>query len=140
MFAEHAWIISLLFPACFGPSKMCHSEQPKASILIVDDNPAILLTLRNILKDSDHRVEEATTVIDAVDLLFGQAFIVAIIGVHGREFSDCLAEKMTCRINDCCTPIIIYSEDDDPAITMEQAYSLGAVDYLVTPLSAELVR
>ena len=123
-----------------APSKMCNSEQPKAGILIVDDNPAILLTLRNILKDSDHRVEEATTVIDAVDLLFGQEFIVAIIGVHGREFSDCLAEKMTCRINDCCTPIIIYSEDDDPAITMEQAYSLGAVDYLVTPLSAGLVR
>lgn len=115
-------------------------KQLKASVLLVDSNPAILSVFREMLKDSVDHLVEATTGEDAVHLLRSQEFAITIIGVHGPEFIGRQAAEMICGIQEICTPVLIFSEPDNPSFTMEQAYELGAVDYLVAPFSPELVR
>lgn len=119
---------------------MCQSRQFKANVLLLANNPEILGAIREIVKDLDHNFVEVTTGEDALGLLREQEFAVAIIGVHGSDITGCQAAEMICGTQDICTPIVILSESDNPAFTIDQAYSLGAVDFLAMPLPPGLVR
>ncbi len=119
---------------------MRQSNQLKANVLLLDNNPASVWSIREILKDLNHNLVEVMTGEDALGLLREQEFAVAIIGVHGSDIVFRQAAEMICGSQDHCTPIVILSESDNSAFTMDHAYSLGAVDFLATPLPPGVVR
>ncbi len=119
---------------------MRQSNQLKANVLLLDNNPASLWSIREILKDLDHNLVEVMTGEDAMGLLREQEFAVAIIGVHSSDIVFRQAAEMICGSQDHCTPIVILSESDNSAFTMDHAYSLGAVDFLATPSPPGVVR
>ena len=119
---------------------MRQSNQLNANVLLLDNNPASVWSIREILKDLNHNLVEVMTGKDALELLCEQEFAVAIIGVHGSDIVFRQAAEMICGSQDHCTPIVILSESDNSAFTMGHAYSLGAVDFLATPLPPGVVR
>lgn len=119
---------------------MRQSNQLKANVLLLDNNPASLWSIREILKDLDHNLVEVMAGEDALGLLREQEFAVAIIGVHSSDIVFRQAAEMICGSQDHCTPIVILSESDNSAFTMDHAYSLGAVDFLATPSPPGVVR
>src|SRR5262249_39563519 len=117
------------------------SSGPKASILLVDDNPANLLALEAALQDLGHRLVRAHSGEEALRLLLDQEFAAVLLHVHppGRD-GFATAEQIRKREQARHTPIIFLSAYDDCHFPVEQAYSLGAVDYLVKPLMPVVLR
>lgn len=96
---------------------MRQSNQLNANVLLLDNNPASVWSIREILKILNHNLVEAMTGEDALGLLCEQEFAVAIIGVHGSDIVFRRAAEMICGSQDHCTPIVILSESDNSAFT-----------------------
>src|SRR5438270_1031206 len=114
---------------------------PKAKILLVDDEPANLLALEAVLDGLGHELVPAHSGAEALRHLLDEEFAVVLLdlrmeGMDGFE----TAKHVRGRERSRHTPIIFLTAragDDFPAA---EAYGLGAVDYLVKPLVAEVVR
>src|SRR3954452_6022331 len=114
---------------------------PQANILLVDDNPANLLALEAVLADLGHRLVKATSGEEALRLLLDEDFAVILLdvrmpGLDGFETAQLIRSRDRSRH----TPIIFVTAHDDPRVSAEQAYALGAVDYLVKPFVPVILR
>ena len=112
----------------------------KANILLVDDNPAYLLALRSILEDLDQNLVEVRSGEEALIRLRQDEFAVVLLdvqmpGLDGFETAKLIREE-TLRP----TPIIFLTAFESDQFSVEKAYSLGAVDFLVRPLIPVVVR
>ncbi|MCE9566344.1 MAG: PAS domain S-box protein [Planctomycetes bacterium] len=112
----------------------------KANILLVDDNPANLMALRAVLDDLDQNLVEARSGEEALIRLRGHEFAVVLLdvqmpGLDGFETAKLMRQESTRRV-----PIIFLTGFESDRFHIEQAYSLGAVDYLVKPLAPVVVR
>jgi CheY-like chemotaxis protein len=114
--------------------------QAKANILLVDDSPANLLALEAVLEDLGQNLVRAATGEEALRLLTDLDFAVVLLdvrmpGLGGFETAKLMRSQERSRH----TPIIfLTSHDDRPSV--EEAYALGAVDYLVKPLVPVVLR
>ena len=118
----------------FGLTRGTASE-PKASVLLVDDCPANLLSLRAILGDLDQNLVEARSGEEALRRLESADFAVVLLdvmmpGMSGFETARQIRGDVRFRH----TPIIFLTANDAERAQLEEAYSLGAVDFLVKPL------
>jgi PAS domain S-box-containing protein len=118
-------------------------QQPpdKANILLVDDSPVNLLALEAILEDLGHNLVKAASGEEALGLLCERDFAVVLLdvrmpGLGGFETAKLIRSRERSRH----TPIILLSAHDDDGPPVEEAYSLGAVDYLVKPLVPVVLR
>jgi len=116
-------------------------DQPTASILMVDDRPENLLSLKAILERSDYRLVTASTGEEALSLALRESFAVALIdiampGMDGLEVAIHMKELERSRD----IPIIFITAFGDDPEEIHRAYSAGGADYLVKPLDAEIVR
>lgn len=114
---------------------------PKAAILLVDDEPSNRLALRAILEELGQTVVEACSGEEALKQLPGQDYAVILLdvqmqGLGGFETAKLIRERERSRH----TPIIFITAFDSPAKQIEEAYMLGAVDYLVKPLVPVILR
>ena len=112
-------------------------SEPKAGILLVDDNPANLLSLRAILDDLGHNLVEARSGEEALRRVQSDEFAVILLdvlmpGISGFETAKLIRENDRSRH----TPIIFLTAGDIDRPQLEQGYALGAVDFLVKPLLA----
>src|SRR5262249_54800159 len=118
------------------------SSQPeaKANILLVDDQPANLLALQAILEGLGQNLVTARSGEEALRLLLDQDFAVVLLDVwmHGLDGFE-TAKLIRSRDRSRHTPIIFLTAHDTP-LSAEEAYSLGAVDYLVKPLVPVILR
>ncbi len=118
------------------------SEIPiAASILLVDDEPANLLALHAVLDDMGHRLVDARSGEEALRLLRDEDFAVILLdvlmaGTDGFE----TARQVRNQPRSQHTPIIFLTAHDADRPTVEQAYALGAVDFLVKPLVPIVLR
>jgi PAS domain S-box-containing protein len=125
----------MMLPPRDGPA-------PQARILLVDDQPANLLALQAILADLGQELVLAASGEEALRVLCAQEFAVVLLDVQlpvlsGFETAKRIREQDAARR----TPIIfITAYEDDPHFSVREAYSLGAVDYLVKPLVPEILR
>jgi PAS domain S-box-containing protein len=112
----------------------------KANILLVDDNPANLLALEAILGALGQNLVRAGSGEEALRLLADRVFAVVLLDVRMPGLDGFgTARLMRSRERSRHTPIIfLTAHDDHPAV--EEAYALGAVDYLVKPLVPVVVR
>lgn len=112
-----------------------------ANILLVDDRPENLLSLKAILDRPDYRLITATSGEEALRLTLRETFSVALIdiampGMDGLEVAMHLKELERSRD----VPIIFITAFGDDPQEVHRAYAAGGADYLVKPLDAEIVR
>ena len=113
----------------------------KVNILIVDDRPDKLLAHETILADLDQNLVRATSGRDALRCLLRQDFAVILLdvnmpGMDGFETAALIRQRPRSET----TPIIFISAVNDTDTHVSRGYSLGAVDYILTPVVPEILR
>jgi signal transduction histidine kinase/DNA-binding response OmpR family regulator len=132
-------------PADQGPLKAAarHGESvggDKVNVLIVDDQPDKLLALEAALGSLDENLVLARSGRDALRRLLEQDFAVILLDVNmpdidGFETAALIRQHRRCTH----TPIIFVTAFGDDMHTA-QGYSLGAVDYILSPIVPDILR
>lgn len=112
-----------------------------ANILLVDDRPENLLSLRAILERPEYRLVTAANGEEALRVALRETFSVALIdvampGMNGFDVAVHLKDLERSRD----IPIIFVTAFGDDPQEVHRAYSAGGADYLVKPLDPEIVR
>jgi signal transduction histidine kinase len=114
---------------------------PTANVLLVDDQPANLLSLEATLEDLHYNLVAASSGAEALRLLLSGDFAAVILdvqmpGLDGFETAKLIRGRDRSRH----TPIIFLTAHELNRLTVEEAYALGAVDYIVKPISPVILR
>ena len=112
-----------------------------AKILLVDDRPENLLSLKAILEKPGYELVTAKSGQEALAFALRETFAVALLdiampGMSGLEVAVHLKELERSRD----IPIIFVTAFGDDPDEIHRAYSAGGADYLVKPLDPEVVR
>ncbi|HEX2674380.1 MAG TPA: hybrid sensor histidine kinase/response regulator [Polyangiaceae bacterium] len=112
-----------------------------AKILLVDDRPENLLSLKAILERPGYELVTAKSGQEALAFALRESFAVALVdiampGMSGLEVAVHLKELERSRD----IPIIFVTAFGDDPDEIHRAYSAGGADYLVKPLDPEVVR
>jgi CheY-like chemotaxis protein len=110
-------------------------------VLLVDDEPANLVSLKAVLEGPDLTLVEAHSGEEGLRRLREDEFAVVLLdvqmpGLDGFE----TAKRMRQRDETRHTPIIFQTAHDTDRAIIERAYDLGAVDFLVKPLMPVVLR
>jgi PAS domain S-box-containing protein len=111
------------------------------SILLVDDRPENLMALRAILDLPGYRLINASSGPEALEKVAHEDFAlilldVAMPGMTGFDVADRLKQEERTRY----IPILFLTAVAAGLDDIYRAYKMGAVDYLIKPLSIEAVR
>ena len=108
-------------------------------LLLVDDAPANLLAYRAVLEPLDRELVTATSGAEAVRLLAGRQFALLLIDVRMPGLDGFATVELLRRELHRQTPVVFVTGASDEA-AMHRAYEFGAVDYLVKPVDAQVLR
>ena len=114
----------------------------KVNILLVDDQPARLLSYETILGVLGHNLVTAHSGIAALEKLMGEDdFAVVLLdvsmpGMDGFETAAMIHDHPRYE----STPIIFVTGVHDSDLDRLQGYKLGAVDYVSIPVVPEILR
>jgi signal transduction histidine kinase/PleD family two-component response regulator len=113
--------------------------QDKVNILIVDDQPAKLLALEVALESLNENLVKATSGREALRRMLDHEFAVILLDVNmpdmdGFETAAVIRQHPRCAQ----TPIIFVTAHSDDLL--RQGYSLGAVDYMLSPIVPDILR
>ena len=117
------------------------TEMPeKASILVVDDLPEKLLVIETILEDLGQELVVVRSGTEALKEVLKREFAVILLDVNmpGMDGLETARLLRTYR-RSAHTPIIFVTAYADELQTA-QGYELGAVDYILSPVVAEVLR
>jgi PAS domain S-box-containing protein len=107
----------------------------------VDDEPANLLALRAVLEDLCPNLVEARSGEEALRRLREADYAAVLLDVQMRGLDGFeTAQLIRAQERSCHTPVIFLTAYEDNRLSVEQAYALGAVDYLVKPLVPNILR
>ncbi|MBV9998558.1 MAG: response regulator [Verrucomicrobia bacterium] len=111
------------------------------NILLVDDRHDKLLALQAILADLGERLVLAQSGTEALRCLLKQEFALILLDVSmpildGFETAALIRQRQ----QSAQTPIIFVSAVSDSETHVSRGYSLGAVDYILTPIVPEVLR
>src|ERR1700723_3613957 len=117
------------------------NEQEKVKILMVDDQPAKLLSYEVILKELNEELLKAHSGKEALDQLLRNDIAVVLMDVSmpeldGFELADIIRQHPRFQK----TAIIFISAVHLTDIDQLKAYQRGAVDYISVPIVPELLR
>ena len=112
-----------------------------ADILIVDDRPDKLLAYRTILEDLGQNLFTAASGEQALKQVLEREFAVILLdvnmpGMNGLE----TAALIRSRRRSAHIPIIFITADFNDEPHMAKGYALGAVDYIASPVVAEILQ
>jgi signal transduction histidine kinase len=111
------------------------------SVLLVDDNPARLLSYRTILEPLGEKLVEASSGRDALRRVMDEEFAVILLDVSMPEmdgFETASLIHQHPRFER--TPIIFVSAVNVSELDRLRGYKLGAVDYVMVPIIPEILR
>ena len=111
------------------------------AILVVDDQPESLVALRTVLEPLGREVLTATSGEAALKRLLSNDFAVIVMdvrmpGLDGFETVELI--KRRDRHED--TAVIFLTAGDADAEQITRGYSAGAVDYILKPVDADVLR
>ncbi|APV48350.1 hypothetical protein BWI17_00800 [Betaproteobacteria bacterium GR16-43] len=111
-----------------------------AAILVVDDRPDKILVFRSVLEDLGQEVVAVNSGGDALKQVLDRDFAVILLDVNmpGMDGFE-TAAMIRKRKRSSHTPIIFMTAYSDE-MHAAQAYSLGAVDFILTPFAPEVLR
>jgi PAS domain S-box-containing protein len=112
------------------------------NILLVDDEPANLLVLQTVLASLGATLVCARSGEEALKHVLLTDFAVILLDVLMPTMNGFEAARLIrSRPQSSHTPIVfITAEPDTPEFPIEEAYALGAVDYLTKPINPTVVR
>ncbi|SRR5579883_201423 len=115
--------------------------ESKVNILMVDDEPRNLLALEAVLYDLGQNLVRAHSGAEALKCLHNQDFALILLDIQmsemdGFETAKLIREQERSRY----TPIIFLTAFSTNDNLMFKSYSFGAVDYLIKPISAEILK
>lgn len=116
-------------------------DDDRINILIVDDAPDKLLALHTVLEDLGQNIVTATSGTEALRHLLRDDFAVILLdvnmpGMDGFETAQMIrSRRATARV-----PIIFVTSFSTADNEVFRGYSLGAVDYIFTPVVPEVLR
>jgi two-component system sensor histidine kinase/response regulator len=124
-----------------APKQLAKQGNGEVSILIVDDTPENLVALEAVLVDLGQRLVKVTSGKEALRMLLKEEFAVILLdvnmpGMNGFETAALIRQ----RKNSEHVPIIFVTAISTTDTHMFKGYSLGAVDYIFTPVNAEVLR
>jgi signal transduction histidine kinase len=117
------------------------SDQEKADILLVDDQPAKLLSYEAILAELGENLIKAGSATEAFEQLLKRQIAVVLIDVcmpdlDGFQLAAMIREHPRFRT----TAIIFVSAIQVTDLDLLRGYELGAVDYVPVPVVPEVLR
>jgi signal transduction histidine kinase/DNA-binding response OmpR family regulator len=120
---------------------MTEGAADRASILIVDDRPDKLLVYRTLLDELGQNLYTASSGDDALRQVLEREFALILLDVNmpGMDGLE-TAALIRSRRKSAHTPIILITADYGDELRMSKAYSLGAVDYIASPVVPEILR
>jgi signal transduction histidine kinase/DNA-binding response OmpR family regulator len=109
-------------------------------ILIIDDRPEKLLTFAAAIESLGHKIVTASSGPEGLRCLLHEDFAVILLdmnmpGMDGFE----TAAMVRSRRRNRDTPIIFITSYGDDVHALE-GYALGAVDFIIAPVAAEVLR
>src|ERR1700682_552743 len=124
-----------------SPSQNNGATEEKVNILIVDDRPDKLLAHEVVLAELNQNIVSARSGKEALRCLLQQDFAVILLdvnmpGMDGFETAALIRQRRRSET----TPIIFISAMNDSETHVSRGYSLGAVDYILTPVVPEILR
>ena len=113
----------------------------RANILIVDDREDKRLAMETIVAELGENVMHATSGKEALRCLLNHDFAVILLdvnmpGMDGFETAHFIRQRKSSEH----TPIIFVTGISDTETHVSRGYSLGAVDYILTPVLPEVLR
>jgi signal transduction histidine kinase/CheY-like chemotaxis protein len=115
-------------------------DDERVNILVVDDLEEKLLVYETILSGLGQNVVKARSGREALRHLLDKEFAVILLDVHMPDMDGLeTAAMIRSRRQTAHTPIIFVTAFSDEMHTA-QGYSLGAVDYILTPIIPEILR
>src|SRR5437763_8077754 len=117
------------------------ASDPTTKILLVDDQPANLAVLEAILASLDVTPVSVTSGEAALREVLAQDFAVVLLDVRmptmtGFELARLIREHPRTQ----GLPIIFLTAGDADDLPVEEAYALGAVDYMTKPFNPVVLR
>lgn len=117
------------------------NAEPPINILMVDDSATNLLALESILKTPDRNLVRASSGEDALRYLLDNDAAVVLLdvympGLDGLETAELIRSREKSRD----IPIIFLTANSTGVSHLSRGYSLGAVDYIVKPVDADILR
>src|SRR5258706_3821711 len=114
---------------------------PKASVLIVDDDQGSLLAMREVLVPLGAKLVTASSGEEALKRVFEEDFAAILFdvrmpGIDGFTTASMIRERKRSRY----TPIIFLTAASEDLASMFRGYRSGAVDFLMKPVIAEVLR
>lgn len=116
-------------------------DSDKVSILVVDDRPDKLLAYEVMLAELNQNIVSAKSGKEALRHLLSEDFAAIILdvnmpGMDGFETAALIRQRQRSET----TPIIFVSAINDTVNHISRGYSLGAVDYILTPVVPDILR
>ena len=117
------------------------NPEEKVNILLVDDQPARLLSYETILGDLGQNLVRAASGLEALEKLMKDEFAVVLLdvsmpGMDGFETATLIHEHPRFER----TPIIFVTGVHVTELDRLKGYKLGAVDYVYIPVVPEILR
>jgi len=124
-----------------GDPSTKEAAEEKVSILVVDDRPDKMLAYETILAELNENVVCVRSGKEALRCLLKQDFAVILLDVNmpvmdGFETAALIRQRPRSET----TPIIFISAVNDTETHVSRGYSIGAVDYILTPVVPEILR
>src|SRR5437588_7920841 len=114
--------------------------EDKVNILIVDDLPEKLLAMQVMLEELGENLVTARSGREALRCLLEQDFAVILLDVNMPDMDGFeTASLIRQRKKSAHTPIIFLTAYQDE-LNLAQGYSLGAVDYMLSPIVPDVLR
>src|SRR5258706_4893831 len=119
---------------------MSESVEGKVNVLVVDDRLDKLIALEAVLEDLRQNVVRAYSGREALRYVLAQDFAVILLdvnmpGMDGFETAGLIRQRKSSEH----IPIIFITAFGDEMLA-SRGYSLGAVDYILTPVVPEVLR
>ena len=123
-----------------GTGKFMETTE-KTSILIIDDSPQKITLLESILNEMNLNVVGVNSGTDGLRKLLVKEFACILLDVNmpimdGFETAALIRQRFKSQT----TPILFVTALNTADSDMQKGYSIGAVDYILTPLIPEVLK
>ncbi|WP_249679347.1 putative bifunctional diguanylate cyclase/phosphodiesterase [Pseudomonas abieticivorans] len=110
-------------------------------LLVVDDYPENLISMRALLERQDWRVVTAASGVEALGMLLEHEVDLVLLdvqmpGMDGFEVARLMRGSQRTRL----TPIIFLTANEQSQASVLKGYANGAVDYLFKPFDPQILR
>jgi signal transduction histidine kinase/DNA-binding response OmpR family regulator len=115
-------------------------DDERASILIVDDLPEKVLVFRTVLESLGHELVSASSGAEALKQVLKKEFAAILLDVNMPDIDGFETAALIRQYRrSASTPIIFVTSYADEMQTI-RGYSLGAVDYILSPVVPDILR